>query len=126
PPRRSCRRAHRAPVEGQLGPRRRDRRRRALPAPRGRPWRDRGGPRSRARAGTRARPAAGLDEADVTTQKKSAVLLADDHAVVRLGLRAMIDHQPDLHVVAEAETGTEAIARFLEVQPDIALVDLLL
>src|SRR4029079_1900385 len=47
-------------------------------------------------------------------------------AVVRLGLRTLIDHQPDLHVVAEAETGTEAIARFLERQPDIAVVDLLL
>jgi two-component system NarL family response regulator len=62
----------------------------------------------------------------VTSPGRSRVLLADDHAVVRLGLRALIDHQPDLQVVAEAETGSEAVARFLELQPDIGLVDLLL
>jgi two-component system NarL family response regulator len=62
----------------------------------------------------------------VTSARRSGVLLADDHAVVRLGLRTLIDHQPDLHVVAEAETGGQAIARFLELQPDIAVVDLLL
>lgn len=62
----------------------------------------------------------------MTSAKRSSVLLADDHAVVRLGLRTLIDHQPDLHVVAEAETGGQAIARFLELQPDIAVVDLLL
>jgi DNA-binding NarL/FixJ family response regulator len=54
------------------------------------------------------------------------VLLADDHAVVRLGLRAMIDQQPDLHVVAEAGTGSEAIEKFLALQPDVAVVDLVL
>lgn len=62
----------------------------------------------------------------MTGATRSSVLLADDHAVVRLGLRTLIDHQPDLHVVAEAETGTQAIARFLELRPDIAVVDLLL
>jgi DNA-binding NarL/FixJ family response regulator len=56
----------------------------------------------------------------------SRILLADDHAVVRLGLRAMIDGQPDLQVVAEAETGAEAVARFLEHRPDLGVIDLLL
>jgi len=60
------------------------------------------------------------------TAKRSTVLLADDHAVVRLGLRAMIDQQPDLQVVAEADTGPQAIAKFAEVRPDIAVVDLVL
>jgi DNA-binding NarL/FixJ family response regulator len=60
------------------------------------------------------------------TAKRSTVLLADDHAVVRLGLRAMIDQQPDLQVVAEAETGTQAIAKFVELRPDVAVVDLVL
>ena len=60
------------------------------------------------------------------TAKRSTVLLADDHAVVRFGLRAMIDQQPDLHVVAEADTGTQAVAKFLETAPDIAVVDLVL
>jgi DNA-binding NarL/FixJ family response regulator len=58
--------------------------------------------------------------------KRSSVLLADDHAVVRLGLRTLIDQQPDLHVVAEAASGPEAIAKCLELQPDIAIVDLVL
>jgi two-component system NarL family response regulator len=61
----------------------------------------------------------------VTVAARSSVLLADDHAVVRLGLRMLIDHQPDLHVVAEADTGPQAIARFLELKPDL-VVDLLL
>jgi len=60
------------------------------------------------------------------TARRSTVLLADDHAVVRLGLRAMIDQQPDLQVVAEADTGPRAIATFLEIAPDIAVVDLVL
>jgi two-component system NarL family response regulator len=60
------------------------------------------------------------------TAKRSTVLLADDHAVVRLGLRAMIDQQSDLQVVAEAETGQEAVTKFLELRPDIAVVDLVL
>lgn len=53
-------------------------------------------------------------------------MLADDHAVVRLGLRTLIDAQPDLQVVAEAETGPQAVASFLEVRPDMAVIDLLL
>ena len=60
------------------------------------------------------------------TARRSTVLLADDHAVVRVGLRAMIDQQPDLQVVAEADTGPQAIAKFLELAPDIAVVDLVL
>jgi len=60
------------------------------------------------------------------TAKRFTVLLADDHAVVRFGLRAMIDQQPDLTVVAEADTGPQAIARFLEVRPDVAVIDLVL
>jgi len=60
------------------------------------------------------------------TARRSTVLLADDHAVVRLGLRAMIDQQPDLQVVAEADTGPQAIAKFLELAPDVAVVDLVL
>jgi DNA-binding NarL/FixJ family response regulator len=57
---------------------------------------------------------------------RRGVLLADDHAVVRLGLRTLIDAQPDLHVVAEADTGPQAVARFLELRPDVGVIDLLL
>jgi DNA-binding NarL/FixJ family response regulator len=52
------------------------------------------------------------------------VLLADDHAVVRRGLAAMINEQPDLEVVAEAADGAEAIAAADATEPDVALIDL--
>ena len=42
---------------------------------------------------------------------KTRVLLADDHAVVRRGLRLVLDTEPDLEVVAEAGDGAEAVAR---------------
>lgn len=52
------------------------------------------------------------------------ILIVDDHAVVRTGLRSMIDTQPDMNVVAEAATGREAVELFREYRPDIVLMDL--
>jgi two-component system NarL family response regulator len=52
------------------------------------------------------------------------ILIADDHPVVREGLAAMIERQPDMSVVAEAGTGREAVERALEHRPDIVLMDL--
>jgi two-component system NarL family response regulator len=52
------------------------------------------------------------------------LLIADDHLVVRMGLRSMIDTQPDMEVVAEAANGREAVEIFREHKPDIALMDL--
>lgn len=52
------------------------------------------------------------------------ILLADDHAVLRSGLRLLIDRQPDLKVVGEAGNGAEAHARAKELQPDVILLDL--
>jgi two-component system, NarL family, response regulator len=57
---------------------------------------------------------------------KASVFLADDHAVVRFGLRAIIDAQPDLCVAGEAEDGPTAVARFLALRPDLGLIDLVL
>jgi DNA-binding NarL/FixJ family response regulator len=51
------------------------------------------------------------------------VLLADDHAVVRRGLRFVLDAEPDLEVVAEAGDGAEAVARALEEDVDLAVLD---
>jgi DNA-binding NarL/FixJ family response regulator len=51
------------------------------------------------------------------------VLLADDHAVVRRGLRFVLDAEPDLEVVAEAGDGAEAVARGLESDVDLAVLD---
>lgn len=54
------------------------------------------------------------------------LLIADDHAVVRFGMRAILEAQPDLHVVAEAADGHEAVTRFLELRPDLAVLDMVL
>ncbi|GIE36429.1 DNA-binding response regulator [Actinoplanes italicus] len=52
------------------------------------------------------------------------ILLVDDHPVVRMGLRGMLDAEPDLTVVGEASSGTEGVDRALELAPDIVLMDL--
>ena len=52
------------------------------------------------------------------------LLIADDHNVMRKGLIAMLEDEPDLLIVAEAGNGREAVTRFLELRPDLALLDL--
>lgn len=52
------------------------------------------------------------------------LLLADDHAVVRSGLRLLLEAQPDLAIVGEAENGEEAIRRTAELRPDVVLMDI--
>lgn len=52
------------------------------------------------------------------------VLIADDHAVVRAGLRALLDDEPDFDVVAEAGSGEEAVCLAARLTPDVALMDL--
>jgi len=54
------------------------------------------------------------------------VLLADDHPVVRQGLRTFLDLQDDLAVIGEATTGAEAVAKAEELLPDIVLLDLVM
>jgi two-component system, NarL family, response regulator DevR len=51
------------------------------------------------------------------------VLICDDHEVVRLGLRSVLDLQPGFEVVAEAGTADEAVAAVDELQPDVVLMD---
>jgi DNA-binding NarL/FixJ family response regulator len=57
------------------------------------------------------------------TPLKARVLLADDHAVVRHGLRLVLDAQPDLQVVAEAGDGIEAVQEVLAHEVDLAILD---
>ncbi|WP_405825006.1 response regulator transcription factor [Streptomyces sp. NBC_01390] len=52
------------------------------------------------------------------------VLIADDHAVVRAGLRALLEGEPDLEVIAEAGSGEEAVGLVARMLPDVALMDL--
>jgi DNA-binding NarL/FixJ family response regulator len=55
---------------------------------------------------------------------KTRILLADDHTVVRQGLRFILDSEPDLEVVAEAANGNEAVARALKDDIDLAILDI--
>lgn len=52
------------------------------------------------------------------------VVLADDHAVVRKGIHDFLEEAGDIQVVAEATTGTEAVAVTLEQQPDVTVLDI--
>jgi NarL family two-component system response regulator LiaR len=54
------------------------------------------------------------------------VLIADDHAVVRQGLRTFLDLQDDMEVVGEAGDGEEALALASELAPDVVLIDLVM
>ena len=54
---------------------------------------------------------------------RTRILLADDHAVVRRGLRFVLDAEPDLEVVAEAGDGAEAVVKGLEGNVDLAVLD---
>ncbi len=52
------------------------------------------------------------------------VLLADDHSIVRAGLRRLVEESEDMEVVAEAADGREAIHKIRTIQPDVAVIDL--
>jgi DNA-binding NarL/FixJ family response regulator len=52
------------------------------------------------------------------------ILLADDQALIRSGIRALLDAEDDIEVVAEASDGRQAVALAVEYRPDIALVDI--
>lgn len=54
------------------------------------------------------------------------VLIADDHAVVRKGIRAMLEIVPDIEVVGEALNGLEAVGQAQALQPDVILMDLVM
>ena len=58
-----------------------------------------------------------------TSSPRTRVLLADDHALFREGLRMIIDGQADLEVVGEASDGLEAIVKTAELKPDLVLMD---
>lgn len=51
------------------------------------------------------------------------ILVADDHGIVRRGIRSLLESQPDIEVVAEAADGLDALRRCEELMPEIAIVD---
>ena len=62
----------------------------------------------------------------MTSTPPIRILIADDHTLVREGLRALIDHQPELILVGEAVDGPSAVALSLALQPDVILMDLVM
>jgi DNA-binding NarL/FixJ family response regulator len=52
------------------------------------------------------------------------ILIADDHPIMRSGLRAALDKERDMKVIVEASDGAEAIERFEELKPDLVVMDL--
>ncbi len=59
----------------------------------------------------------------MSKNSKIRVLIADDHAILRSGLRMLIEAQPDMTVVAEAENGNEAIRMARDISPAVAILD---
>jgi two-component system response regulator NreC len=55
---------------------------------------------------------------------KISLILADDHAVVRSGLRMLLEAQPDMHIVAEVESGKEAVEKVESLHPNVILMDI--
>jgi two-component system response regulator NreC len=58
--------------------------------------------------------------------EKIRLLLVDDHDVVRTGLRMLLEGQPDIDIVGEADTGQKALAMAREIQPDVIVMDITL
>lgn len=57
-------------------------------------------------------------------KKKTRILIADDHTIVRGGIRQLIDKQPDMEVIAEAADGAETLHKAKDLRPDVVLLDI--
>ena len=57
---------------------------------------------------------------------KIRILVADDHALLRVGLNTMLNTQPDMTVVGEAGNGRDAVSRARELKPDVVIMDLMM
>lgn len=57
-------------------------------------------------------------------KRKTRVLIADDHTILREGLRKLLEEQGDMSIVGEASNGNECMAMLAELRPDLLLLDL--
>ena len=55
--------------------------------------------------------------------RRMKILIADDHGIVRSGVKLLLDRQPDMEVVAEAEDGVDALEQAVRLKPDVAVLD---
>jgi DNA-binding NarL/FixJ family response regulator len=60
------------------------------------------------------------------TEQQITILITDDQAIVRKGIRALLATETDIKVVGEAENGMEAISQVESLQPDVILMDLVM
>jgi len=58
------------------------------------------------------------------TGEKIKLLIADDHGILRQGLRRILEAEPDMTVVGEAATGTDAVKRARQLKPDVVIMDI--
>jgi DNA-binding NarL/FixJ family response regulator len=65
-----------------------------------------------------------LSRGDIPIRPPLRILIADDHAVVRFGLKTILGGQEGWQVIGEAASGAEALALALELQPDVAVLDI--
>lgn len=56
--------------------------------------------------------------------KPIRIVIADDHSVLRAGLRALLEAEPDIEVVGEAQDGVDCVGRAVELEPDVILLDI--
>ena len=62
----------------------------------------------------------------MTEDKPIRVLVVDDHAIIRKGVKAVLDIVPDIELVGEAENGKQATKKDLDLEPDVILMDLMM
>jgi two-component system, NarL family, response regulator LiaR len=67
-----------------------------------------------------------MNEKLTGTTKKIRVLVVDDHAIIRKGIRAVLELVPDIDLVGEAENGAQAVELEKELNPDVILMDLMM
>lgn len=58
------------------------------------------------------------------TEEKIKLLIADDHAILRQGLRRILEAEPDMSVIGEAATGVDAVKRARQLKPDVVIMDI--